>query len=125
MIDRFNARNADGTLMACVQLFTAGIIMLVCMFIFEQPTLVSILDAWLPILYGGAMSCGVAYTLQILGQRHTDPTTATLIMSLESVFAALGGWLMLGETLSLKELAGCALVFIAVIFAQIDIKKKK
>ena len=122
VIDRFNAKNTDGTLMSCIQFFTAGTIMLICMFIFEKPDIDAILSAWLPILYGGAMSCGVAYTLQILGQRYTDPAVATLLMSLESVFAALAGWLLLNETLSLKELAGCALVFAAVIAAQLDIK---
>ena len=77
------------------------------------------------ILYAGVMSCGVAYTLQILGQRDTDdPTIATLLMSLESVFAALSGWLLLHERLSLKELFGCALVFVAVILAQIPLPVK-
>ena len=70
------------------------------------------------------MSCGVAYTLQILGQKDTDPTTATLLMSLESVFAALSGWVLLHESLSLKELLGCALVFVAVILAQIPLPTK-
>ena len=79
----------------------------------------------LPIIYGGVMSCGVAYTLQILGQRHTEPTVATLLMSLESVFAALSGWLLLGESLSVKEICGCALVFIAVVLAQIDFRHRK
>lgn len=125
VIDRFNAKNTDGTLMSCIQFFTAGIMMLVCMFIFEQPDIDAVFAAWLPILYGGVMSCGIAYTLQILGQRHTEPTVATLIMSLESVFAALSGWLLLGESLSIKELCGCALVFIAVVLAQIDIKKRR
>ncbi|MBO6231437.1 MAG: DMT family transporter [Ruminiclostridium sp.] len=125
VIDRFNAKNTDGPLMSCVQFFTAGIMMLVCMFIFEKPDIGAILAAWLPILYGGVISCGVAYTLQILGQRHTDPTVATLLMSLESVFAALSGWLILNESLSLKELSGCVLVFIAVILARIDTRKKK
>ncbi len=124
VVDRFNARNIDGTLMSCIQFFTAGTLMLICMFIFEQPDINSILAAWLPILYGGVMSCGIAYTLQILGQRYTDPTVATLLMSLESVFAALSGWLLLNESLSLRELAGCALVFAAVIFAQTDVKLK-
>ena len=110
--------------MSCIQFFTAGTLMLICMFIFEQPDINSILAAWLPILYGGVMSCGIAYTLQILGQRYTDPTVATLLMSLESVFAALSGWLLLNESLSLRELAGCALVLAAVILAQTDIKLK-
>ncbi len=125
VVDRFNARNIDGTLMSCIQFFTAGTIMLVCMFIFEKPDINAIFAAWLPILYGGVMSCGIAYTLQILGQRYTEPTVATLLMSLESVFAALSGWLLLGENLSPRELGGCVLVFIAVILAQIDIKKRK
>lgn len=121
VVDHFNAKNIDGTLMSCIQFFTAGTIMLICMFIFEKPDINSILSAWLPICYGGIMSCGVAYTLQIIGQRYTDPTTATLIMSLESVFAALAGWVLLGESLNFKELSGCILVFIAVILAQVNI----
>ncbi len=125
VVDRFNAKNVNGTLMSCIQFFTAGTIMLICMFIFERPSPDDILAAWLPILYGGVMSCGVAYTLQIIGQRYTEPTTATLLMSLESVFAALSGWLLLGESLTLKELAGCVLVFIAVTAAQINIPFRK
>jgi drug/metabolite transporter (DMT)-like permease len=70
------------------------------------------------------MSCGAAYTLQIIGQRFTPPAIATLLMSLESVFAALSGWLILSEQLSAKELTGCALVFAAVIIAQLDIKRR-
>lgn len=120
-VDHFNSKNADGTLMSCIQFFTAGTIMLICMLIIEKPDIDSILAAWLPICYGGILSCGVAYTLQIIGQRYTDPTIATLLMSLESVFAALSGWLLLNESLSLKELGGCALVFIAVIAAQVNI----
>ena len=92
--------------------------MSVCMFIFEKPDMVSIFNARYTILYAGIMSSGVAYTLQILGQKRTDPTSATLIMSLESVFAALSGWLILNEHLSVRELTGCALVFAADIFIQ-------
>ena len=124
-VDRFNKKAADGTVMSCIQFFTAGTLMLICMFIFEKPEISGIIAAWLPILYGGVMSCGVAYTLQIPGQRYTDPTVATLLMSLESVFAALAGALLLSETLSLKELSGCALVFAAVIAAQINFKRKR
>ena len=123
VIDHFTSKNVDGPMMSCIQFFTAGTIMLICMFIFEKPDISSILEAWLPILYGGIMSCGVAYTLQIVGQRYTDPTVATLLMSLESVFAALAGWLLLNESLSIKELIGCTLVFIAVILAQLNIGK--
>ena len=79
----------------------------------------------LEILYAGLLSSGVAYTFQIIAQKDADPTSATLIMSLESVFAALSGWLVLGETLSNRELAGCLLVFIAVILAQVQLPLPK
>lgn len=119
VIDRFNEKNADGMKMSCIQFFTAGLLMTVCMFIFENPEINAIMDAKYTILYAGIMSCGAAYTLQIIGQRYTDPTSATLIMSLESVFAALSGWIILNESLSIKELFGCTLVFAAVILSQL------
>ncbi len=123
VIDHFNAKQADAMLMSCIQFFTAGTLMLICMFLFEAPSLENILNARYTILYAGIMSSGAAYTLQILGQRDTDPTSATMLMSLESVFAALSGWLLLHEALSAKEIAGCALVFIAVILAQLRLPK--
>ncbi len=119
-VDYFCARETDGMLMACIQFLTAGLLMTVCMLLWESPDVNAILDAKYTILYAGIMSSGVAYTLQILGQRHTEPTIATLLMSLESVFAALSGWLILRESMLPKELLGCTLVFIAVIFAQIS-----
>lgn len=127
MIDHFTAGKVDGVRMSCVQFLVAGVLAIICMFMFEEPVMARIWDARVPILYAGVMSCGVAYTLQILGQKDTDPTTATLLMSLESVFAALSGWVLLHESLSLKELIGCLLVFIAVILAQIPlpVKSKK
>lgn len=119
VIDYFNQKNTDGVLMSCIQFFTAGLFMLICMFIFEKPTIPNIMGAGGTILYAGILSCGVAYTLQILGQKHTNPTLATMLMSLESVFAALSGWLILGEKLSIKEFIGCVLIFAAVILAQL------
>ena len=119
VIDYFNQKNTDGVLMSCIQFFTAGLLMLICMFIFEKPTIPNIMGAGGTILYAGILSCGVAYTLQILGQKHTNPTLATMLMSLESVFAALSGWLILGEKLSIKEFFGCVLIFSAVILAQL------
>lgn len=119
VIDFFNEKNTDGVLMSCIQFFTAGLLMLICMFIFEKPAVSNIVGAGGTILYAGIMSCGVAYTLQILGQKHTNPTLATMLMSLESVFAALSGWLILGEKLSIKEFFGCVLIFAAVILAQL------
>lgn len=119
VIDYFNQKNTDGVLMSCIQFFTAGLLMLICMFIFEKPTIPNIMGAGGTILYAGILSCGVAYTLQILGQKHTNPTLATMLMCLESVFAALSGWLILGEKLSIKEFIGCILIFAAVILAQL------
>lgn len=123
-IDHFNNKNADGMVMSCIQFFTAGFLMIPCMFIFENPTVSNIIAARNTILYAGIMSSGIAYTLQIIGQRYTAPTVATLLMSLESVFAALSGWLILSEKLSIKEFIGCVVVFAAVILAQLDIKTK-
>lgn len=125
VIDYYNGKNADGMLMSCIQFFTAGLLMTVVMLLFEKPDAGSILAARYTILYAGIMSCGVAYTLQILGQRDTDPVSATLFMSLESVFAALSGWIILNEALSAKELAGCILVFAAVILAQLTDRKNQ
>lgn len=125
VIDRFLERGADGMVMACVQFFAAGLIMTVCMLLFETPRLDKIYIAGFSILYAGVMSSSVAYTMQIIGQRYTAPTIATLIMSLESVFAVLSGWLILGEQLSLKELSGCCLVFAAVIISQVSLPERK
>ena len=82
-----------------------------------------ILQAWQPVLYAGVMSCGVAYTLQIIAQKNADPTVASLLLSLESVFSVLAGWVLLGQGLSLKELFGCVLIFCAIILAQLPEKK--
>lgn len=124
VVDRFSDDAIDPVMLSCIQFFTAGTLMIACMFIFESPSLDAIWQAKYTILYAGVMSSGVAYTLQILGQRYAEPTSAVLIMSLESVFAALSGWLILGEQLTQKELIGCAAVFTAVICAQINPAEK-
>lgn len=121
VIDHFSPR-VDGVKMSCIQFFTCGVLCSIGMFLTEQPSMQSILDAWMPILYAGVMSCGVAYTLQIIGQRDTDPTVASLILSLESVISVLAGWALLHQALSLRELGGCALVFCAIILAQLPEK---
>lgn len=122
VIDYFSPK-ANGTIMSCVQFFTCGILSLLCMAIFEQPVLKDILQAWIPILYAGMLSCGVAYTLQIIGQKHSNPTMASLIMSLESVFACLGSFFILGTVLSRREAIGSVLVFGAIILAQLPGRK--
>lgn len=122
VVDHFSPR-VDGVKLSCIQFFTCGALCAAGMLLFEHPSPSQILDAWMPILYAGVMSCGVAYTFQILGQRDTDPTIASLILSLESVVSVLAGWLLLHQALSPRELAGCALVFCAIILAQLPERK--
>ena len=123
LIDRY-AANLDGLRLNCVQTIVVAVLSGVFMCLTEEPTVTDIVNCWLPISYAGILSTGVAYSLQILGQKHLDPTPASLIMSLESVFAVLSGWLILNERMSTAEYTGCALVFAAVILSQIPIKKR-
>jgi len=123
VIDYF-APKVNGVWMSCIQFLVAGIISAIPMLFTETPTWDAIWAAKLPILYAGVMSCGVAYTLQILGQKNYNPTIAVLILSLESCFSVLGGFLILDETLSARELCGCALMFVAIILAQLPEKKQ-
>lgn len=121
IIDYFAPR-ADGVKLSCIQFFVSGIFCGVPMLIWEKPTTGAILAAHLPLLYAGVLSCGVAYTLQVIAQKDADPTVASLILSLESVFAALTSWAIMHETRTPKELLGCVLVFIAIILAQLPEK---
>lgn len=123
-VDKFSS-SADGVCLSCIQFFVAGTLSAAVALLWETPHWGELLAAWGPLLYTGVLSSGVAYTLQILGQKTTSPTVASLILSLESVFAALAGWVVLGEPLSPKELFGCALVFGAVILAQLPDRKKQ
>lgn len=123
-IDRFSGR-VDGVRLSMLQFFVAGLLSLPVMFLTETPQLSGIIDGILPMLYLGVLSCGVGYTLQILGQGHVEPSIASVIMSLESVFGALGGALILGERMNPAELVGCILVFSAVLLAQIQPKKER
>ncbi|HWQ58879.1 MAG TPA: DMT family transporter [Clostridia bacterium] len=118
VIDYFSPK-VDCVKMSCIQFFVCGALSLtVALFAegFTAPTV--LLFAWLPILYSGVMSSGVGYTLQMLAQRNTSPAMASLIMSLESVFAALAGWLLLGQGLTPRELVGCVVMFAAILLAQ-------
>lgn len=124
VIDYFAPRT-DGVALSCIQFFVCGILSLFPMFLAETPVWFAILDCWIPILYAGVLSCGVAYTLQILAQKHTDPTVASLLLSLESVFAAIAGAIILHEQLAPRELAGCVLMFAAIIIAQLPSKTER
>lgn len=123
VIDYFSDK-VDGVKLSCAQFWTAAVLGLIMMFIFEDPSWDIIVKAWKPICYAGMMSCGVAYTLQILAQKDLKPTVASLIMSLESVIAAIAGWAILGETMSGREIFGCVLMFAAIIIAQLPEKRK-
>ena len=115
----------DGVKMSCIQFLVAGAIGIIGMFIFEEPKIDAILDCWLPILYAGVLSSGVGYTLQIVAQKDAEPTVASLLMSLESVFAVIAGAIILHESMSPRELLGCAVIFAAVIIAQLPSKEER
>lgn len=117
-IDYFNTF-LDGVKMSCIQFFTGAVLGCIGMLLFENPQLSLIFDAAVPVLYTGVMSTGVAYTLQIIGQKGMNPTMAALILSLESVFSALSGFVILRQVLSGRELLGCVLMFAAIILAQL------
>ena len=123
-VGHFSPR-VDGVRLSCVQFFVTAVLSTLCMFLFEKPVWSEVRSAAIPILYAGILSSGAGYTLQIVGQRDLDPTIASLAMSLESVFSALAGWVLLHQRLTLRELAGCALMFAAILFAQIPARKKR
>lgn len=124
VIDYFSPK-ADGVKMSCIQFLVCGILSGIPALLFENPEISSILAAWQPILYAGVMSCGVAYTLQIVGQKGMNPTVASLILSLESCISVLAGWIILGQHLSLREILGCIIMFAAIILAQLPQKEKE
>lgn len=131
IIDHFSPL-VDGVRMSCIQFLVCGIVTSVPMFIFDMDGSISGIvawapslatwDAWIALLYAGIGSCGIAYTLQIIGQKGLNPTVASLIMSLESVFSVIAGWIILDEAMNGRELLGCGLIFVAIILAQIPVK---
>ena len=120
-IDHFSPL-VDGVKMSCIQFLVCGILSGIPALIFESPDLAGIFAAKIPVLYAGVMSCGVAYTLQIVGQKNMNPTVASLILSLESCISVIAGWLILGQNLSSREIFGCVLMFGAIILAQLPQK---
>lgn len=122
VIDHFSPK-VDGVKLSCLQFLTCGILSGIPALLFERPSFSAICQAWMPILYAGIMSCGVAYTLQIIGQKNMNPTVASLILSLESCISVLAGWVLLGQQLSTKEILGCVIMFAAIILAQLPQKQ--
>lgn len=124
VIDYFSGY-VDGVKMSCIQFFVCGILSGIGMFVTEEPHMTEILEAWLPIAYAGILSCGVGYTLQIVGQKGMNPTVASLLLSLESVFSVLAGMAVLGQKPTMREAVGCVLMFTAIILVQIPWKGRK
>ena len=124
VIDYFSPM-ADGVKLSCIQFLVAGVLSGLFGFLFEEPKLSQLLAAWVPVLYAGVMSCGVAYTLQIVGQKGMNPTVASLILSLESSIAVLAGWFLLGQQLNAREITGCVIMFGAIVLAQVPVGSKR
>lgn len=117
IIDHYSD-HVNGVLMSATQFIVAGLLSIVCMFLFEKPQINDILASWWPIVYAGVFSCAIAYTLQIVGQRYVPPTEASLIFCLESVFSLLAGTIFLHERMKAINYIGCLLIFIAVVLSQ-------
>ncbi len=124
VIDHFSP-NADGVLMSCVQFFVTAVLSFICMLIFEPQYVASIPNAWLEILYLGIMSSGVGYTLQIIAQKHTNPTVASLLMSLESVFAMVCGAVFSQTIPATRKIIGAVIIFAAVVLTQLPQRSKE
>lgn len=124
IIDYFTLR-VDGVKMSCIQFFICGTLCAIPMLLFETPGLAQLMAAWKPILYAGIMSSGVAYTLQIVGQKGMNPTVASLILSLEAVVSVLAGFIMLNQQLTMRETVGCVFMFCAIVLAQLPQKAMK
>lgn len=122
VVDHFSPM-VDGVKLSCVQFAVNAILGTIMLLLLEQHDLSDLIAAWLPIVYAGALSSGVGYTFQIIGQKGMNPTAASLILSLESVISVLAGWLLLHQALTARELAGCALVFAAIILVQLPVKE--
>lgn len=124
VIDYYSPKT-DGVRLSCIQFFTAGILSLIPMLVFEHPQWSDIVSAAAPILYAGVLSSGAGYTLQIIGQKDADPAVASMLLSLESVFAALAGFVFLHQKMSAREMLGCLLIFAAILLAQMPDSHKE
>lgn len=126
-LDRISPK-VDGVRLSSLQFFFCSVFSIPCMLLTETVAVKDVLSCWLPICYTGILSCGAGYTLQILAQKNTDPTIASITMSMESVFAVVFGWILLGDALGAKEIFGCVLMFAAIVLAQLPkgfLKKKE
>lgn len=115
----------DSVRLNCLCCSITFVLATIATFLFETPTWEAVNSCWGALLYAGILSSGIAFTLQIVGQKHVEPSTASLLMSLESVFAVLSGWIVLGDVLNVWESIGCVLIFIAIMLSQMPDKKKE
>lgn len=122
-VDKYVRENVDCVKLSCTQFLVAGGLCLILMVLTETPDINNIMICTIPLLYSGIMSCGVAYTLQVVGQKYAEPTTASIIMSFEAVFAAIAGWIIINEAMSLSQIGGCLLMFLAIILVQLPSNK--
>ena len=123
LVDKF-ANRVDLMELSAAQIFMTMILSFAAMFAFESPKLTAMVDAWLPIIYAGVMSSGVAFTLQLYGQRYAEPSAAAILMSFEAIFGALAGWLILNEAMTSREIFGCVLMLIGMLATQWAVVKK-
>ena len=124
VIDHF-VQKIDAVKLSSYQFIACGLVCVIPMFIFEEISWDAVIDCAIPILYAGLISCGVGYTFQVIGQKATDPSLASLILSLETVFSLLAGWVFFKEVLSIPEYIGCGLMFIAILVSQLPDRKHK
>ncbi len=124
LVARFGS-SVDGIKLSCLQFLVSSLISAFFMLLFEHPTIEGLITCWKPLCYSGFISCGTGYTLQIIAQKDVHPTLAARVMSMESVFSALFGWLLLGQSMSLRELGGCALMLFAIVLAQLPDRESK
>ncbi len=125
IVDHFCTK-VDGIALSCFQYLFAGIISVICMFIFEgKPAMSDLIDSAVPLLYAGIGSCSLAFTFQIYGQRYTEPAVASILLCLESVFSVIFGWLIINDVLNKRSIIGCCIMFAGVILSQIEFKSKK
>lgn len=123
VIDKY-APKIDTIVLSCGQYLVTGVVSCILMFIFEKPDVSNIMQAAVPILYAGIMSCSCAFTFQIIGQKYTEPTLASMLLCTESVFSVIFSFIILGERMTVIEYVGCAVMFTAIIIAQLPAKKK-
>ena len=123
LIDYYSDK-IDCIVLSCGQFFVTGVLSCICMLIFEHPNMGTILQAYIPLLYTGIMSCGVAFTFQVIGQKYTEPALASMLLCLESVFSVFFGFIILHQNLLPHEYIGCAIMFVAILIAQIPKKSK-